>query len=195
MALAGAPSETSVVRGTWSLMYCWMLRFTGGLGCKDEMEMWVEGDRYEIQERRGKRGNDEEGGGGVRGNGVERKIQSCQETVTDAAVGDAEERTAGRRAGVSRSALHLNAGLDLAGEEQQNCWMNTEKLSLSLCAPPSEPCELLEASPEMLQLLLLLTDGPSLDERRRPQPHAAKSTPFRDADLLPVLTGSTLLWI
>lgn len=92
----------------------------------------------------------------MRGNGLERKIQSCQETVTDAAMGDAEERTAGRRAGVSRSAPHLNAGLNLAGEEERNCRMNTEKLSLSLSSPPSEPCELLEASPETLLLLLLL---------------------------------------
>lgn len=128
---------------------------------------------------------------GVRGNGLERKIQSCQETVTDAAMGDAEERTAGRRAGVSRSAPHLNAGWNLAGEEEQNCRMNTEKLSLSLSAPTSGPCELLEASPETPPPPPPLTDGPSSD----PQPHAAKSARFRNADLLPLLTCSTSLWI
>lgn len=102
----------------------------------------------------------------MRGNGLERKIQSCQETVTDAAMGAAEEMTAGQRAGVSRSALHLNAGLNLADEEEQNWWMNMEKLSLSLGSPPSEPCELLEVSLETLLLLLLLqTDGPSSDRR------------------------------
>lgn len=145
-------------------MHCWRSCFTGGLGCEEEMEMYAEGDSYKIQDRRGKRGNDEERGG-VRGNGLERKIQSCQEMVTDAAMGDTEEMTAGQRAGVSRSALHLNAGLNLADEEAQNRWMNMEKLSLSLGSPPSEPCELLEASLETLLLLLLQTDGPSSDGR------------------------------
>lgn len=69
-------------------------------------------------------------GWGLWGNGLEKKIQSCQETVTDAAMGDAEERTAGQR--VSRPALHLN----LAKEEERNWWMNMEKLSPSLGAPP-----------------------------------------------------------
>lgn len=76
---------------------------------------------------------------GMRGNGLERKIQSCQETVTDAAVGEAEERAAGQRAGVSRNAPHSNAELNLAGEDEQNWWMNMEKLSPSLGSPPSEP--------------------------------------------------------
>lgn len=76
--------------------------------------------------------------------------------MTDAAVGDAEERTAGQRAGVGRPALHLNAKLNLAEEEEQNWWMNMEKLSPSLGSPPPEPCELLEASPETPPPLLLL---------------------------------------
>lgn len=76
--------------------------------------------------------------------------------MTDAAVGDAQEGMAGQRAGVSRPALHLNVELNLAGEEEQNWWMNMEKLSPSLGSPPPEPCELLEASPETPVLLFLL---------------------------------------
>lgn len=99
--------------------------------------------------------------------------------MTDAAVGDAEERTAGQRAGVSRPALHLNAELSLAEEEGQNWWMNMEKLSPSLGSPPSEHCELLEASPET-PLLPQQTDGLPSDgrSRRHFQPHAAKRARF-----------------
>lgn len=64
VALPGAPGETGAHRDTGSLMYCWTPHFTGGLDQKGEMEMYAEGDRYKIREGRGKRGNDEEAGGG-----------------------------------------------------------------------------------------------------------------------------------
>lgn len=129
---------------------------------------------------------------GVWGNGLERKIQSCQETVTDAAVGDAEERTAGQRAGVSRPALHLNAELSLAEEEGQNWWMNMEKLSPSLGSPPSETLRAFRGVPRDTAAVLLLqqTDGLPSDGRlhRHFQPHAAKRARFfllrKSADFL-----------
>lgn len=94
----------------------------------------------------------------------------------------------GRGAGVSRPALHLNAQLKLAEEEERNWWVNMEKLSQSRGSPPAEPCELLEASPETpppppppppLLLLLLQTDGwPSGRSCRRFQLHAAERVRF-----------------
>lgn len=91
----------------------------------------------------------------------------------------------GRGAGVSRPALHLNAPLKLAEEEERNWWVNMEKLSQSRGSPPAEPGELLEASPEtpppppLLLLLLLQTDGrPSGRSCRRFRPHAAERARF-----------------
>lgn len=45
-----------VSRDTRSLMHCWRPCITGGLSCKEEMEMYAEGDSYKIQDRRGKEG-------------------------------------------------------------------------------------------------------------------------------------------
>lgn len=161
----------------WSVRLCWWawLRRRDGdvregvTDSKSEM-----GEERELMRKRA----------GVRGNGLERKIQSCQEAVTDAAVGEAEEWTAGQRAGVSRNAPHSNAGLNLAGEDEQSWWLNMEKLSPSLGSPPSEPCELLEASPGTtpLQLRPFLQTGDGVDPSDHMQLREHPSSCFVNTD-------------
>lgn len=119
--------------------------------------------------------------------------------MTDAAVGDAEERTAGQRAGVSRPTLHLNAELSLAEEEGQNWWMNMEKLSPSLGSPPSEHCELLEASPETpllccccSRLTAFLQTGDRVDTSNHMRLREHVSSCFVNLPIFqPVLTGAS----
>ncbi|TKS73680.1 hypothetical protein D9C73_007760 [Collichthys lucidus] len=138
----------------------------------EEMEMYGESDRCKIPGGRGKGGNDEEEGAGVRGGEVERKdTEMLGGKLTDAAM---ERETRGKgwvvmRVGVSgffsaftctmrQAKLVLQEVVEEEEEEEEKkqSWVDEHGKAFTKSAPPPEPCELLEASRGTPPLLLLL---------------------------------------